>query len=167
MPGSKVFLPQAIPAPVLAAVISIIATRLFNLLMLVLLFRSDTGGTLSEILRLSLLPDYRLLFMLMGGVFLFEAGSVLMLLRGSYRWRTLFICCQCLVLLLILFRGRGEGLSCLPGIDPADSHHFVRHILLQKIPDLLIILLLCVPASSRAFFRRVPGPAAGHGEQER
>ena len=164
MSGFNVFLPQAIPAPVLTAVISIIATRLFNLLMLVLLLKPDTGGTLSEIFRLSLLPDYRLLFMLMGMIFVFDAVSVLMLLRGSYRWRTLFICCQCLVLLLILCGGWGEGLSGLPGIDPADSRHFVRHILLQKIPDGLIILLLWMPASSRTFFRRIP--ASGHGEKE-
>ena len=160
MPGLKNFIPQGIPAPVLTAVISVIATRLFNLLMLLLLLQSDTGNCPGELHRLSLLPDYRLLFILTGMVFVFDAVAVLMLLRGSNRGRTLFICCQCLTILLIVCCLPGGSLA---GIDPADRQNFAWHSLLQKIPDLLVIMMLYLPASSRMFFRRTSAPESGDG----
>lgn len=142
----------SLPAPVIAAVIAILATRLFNLLMVIL--HPDGNHSAELLFRLSPLPGYLLIFIGAVLLFLFEIGCALALLRGSLWGRRGFIGCQCLLVVLMLPALWGAGIAVIPGVDIQDIQQLGRHILLQKLPDSLIILMLCHPASSRRFFQK-------------
>lgn len=66
----------SLPAPVIAAVIAILATRLFNLLMVIL--HPDGNHSAELLFRLSPLPGYLLIFI--GAVYCF-------CLRSAVHWR--------------------------------------------------------------------------------
>ena len=150
MPATPFFSAGRLPAPVLAAAIAILLTRLFNLLMFV--FQPD-GAQHGELLpQLSLLPGYLLLFSLVLVVYLSEIATAVALLAGKPGGRKMFIGCQGLLLLLVIvICWPGDG--ALPGIDMEDAQQLGRHLLLQKIPDVLILLMLYIPASSHGFFK--------------
>ncbi len=146
------FAGRSLPAPVMAAAIAIVATRIFNLLMIFLLpDGGESGGLLHQ---LSMLPGYMAIFSLGIGIFITETVCAVMLLNGCPRARKLFIGCQCLLVVLVLAGSGWEGAAGVLGGDSADTQQLGYHILLQKIPDIIIILMLCLPASSREFFNR-------------
>lgn len=142
----------SLPEPVMAAVIAIIATRVFNLLMILLKPDGDSSAELW--FQLSPLTGYLLVLLLAILTFVFDTACALALLYGSRLSRQLFVGFQCLLVLLMLLPIPGEGVASVFGIDPQDARQLGQHILLQKLPDILIILMLCLPVSSRRFFRR-------------
>mgnify|MGYP004708844141 FL=1 len=96
MPGSSSKARGRLPAPVLAAVLAIILTRLFNLLMFI---RHPEGiprdGVFQE---LSILPGYVLLFSVLLFLLLAELISAGLLLAGRRSGRRIFTGCLCLTL---------------------------------------------------------------------
>ncbi len=154
MPGRSDKAQHRLPAPVIAAVLAIILTRLFNLLMFV---RQPEGiprdGVLQE---LSTLPGYVVLFTVLLVLLLTELISAGLLLAGRRSGRRIFTGCLCLTLIMAgIFGWQGPGVT--DGVDVADISQLRGHLLLQKIPDIVILLMLYLPASSRYYFRRQQG----------
>ncbi|ARU93490.1 YbjO family protein [Tatumella citrea] len=154
MPGRPNKAQNALPAPVITAVLAIILTRLFNLLMFI---QQPEGvprdGVFEE---LSSLPGYILLFSVLMVLLITELLSAGLLLSGRRSGRSIFTACQCLVLLIAGIIFGWHGLEIAEGVDVADISQLRNHLLLQKIPDMVILLMLYLPASSRHYFRRKP-----------
>lgn len=152
MPAVKFRSGPELPEPVMAAVIAIVATRVFNLLMILL--KPDGASSADLWFQLSPLTGYLLILILAILTFIFDIGCALALLWGSRRGRQMFVGFQCMLVILVILPVSGEGVANLLGIDPQDARQLGQHILLQKLPDILIILMLCLPISSRRYFRR-------------
>ncbi|WP_294902375.1 YbjO family protein [Tatumella sp. UBA2305] len=146
MPGIADKARSRLPAPVIAAVMAIIVTRLFNLLMC--LWHPEGPPRDGVFQELTTPPGYLLLF----GVLLAELISAGLLLVGWRGGRLIFTGCLCLTLAMAgIFGGQVPGLT--DGLDVADVSQLSVHLLLQKIPDMVILLMLYLPASSRYYFR--------------
>lgn len=151
MPGRADKARSHLPAPVIAAVLAIIVTRLFNLLMC--LWHPEGPPRDGVFQELSTLPGYVLLFSVLLVLLLAELISAGLLLAGWRSGRLIFTGCLCLTLAMAgIFGGQIPGIA--DGLDVADVSQLSVHLLLQKIPDMIILLMLYLPASSRYYFRR-------------
>jgi len=75
-------------------------------------------------------------------------------MRGSNRGRWCYVATQVIGLSFMLVASLGWIYPEIFSIDGENNVQIIRHTLSQKIPDLLVLLLLFLPASSRAFFRK-------------
>jgi len=74
-------------------------------------------------------------------------------MRGSNAGRWGYVATQIVVLLYMLMASVGWIYPEIFSIPGENNAQIIHHTLLQKLPDVLVLLLLFVPASSRAFFR--------------
>ncbi|MXP49239.1 DUF2593 family protein [Pantoea sp. Eser] len=86
-------------------------------------------------------------------IFLFELRCAFTLMRGSNRGRWGYVATQVIVLGYMLMASMGWIYPEIFSIDGDNNAQIVHHTLLQKLPDLLVLLLF-VPLSSRAFFSK-------------
>ena len=140
------------PVPVTVAGIAIIATRCLSVLMLA----NELG--LEEIAnfvhRSAQAWDSTLIFIASQLIFFYELRCAFLLLRGSNRGRWGFAATQLVVLLYMLLASTGAIYPEIFSISGANNAQIIHHTLMQKLPDLLVLGLLFVPAASRAFFRK-------------
>ena len=139
------------PVPVTVAGIAIIATRCLSVLMLA----NELGySELANFVHRSAQSwDATLIFIASQLIFLFELRCAFTLMRGSNRGRWGYVATQIVVLIYMLF-SLGGIYPEIFSIDGDNNVQIIHHTLAQKIPDLLVLMLLFVPASSRAFFRK-------------
>ncbi|MCZ4058845.1 YbjO family protein [Pantoea sp. LMR881] len=144
-------LPDA-PVPVTVAGIAIIATRCLSVLMLV----NELGYTemANFVHRSAQAWDSTFIFVASQLIFLFELRCAFTLMRGSHRGRWGYVATQVVVLAYMLLASTGWIYPEIFSISGANNTQIVHHTLLHKLPDLLIIGLLFMPASSRAFFHK-------------
>ncbi|WP_054634243.1 YbjO family protein [Pantoea stewartii] len=144
-------LPDA-PVPVTVAGIAIIATRCLSVLMLV----NVLGYTeiINFLHRSAQSWDSTLIFIASQIIFLFELRCAFTLMRGSNRGRWGFVVVQIVVLCYMLMASTGGIYPEIFSIDGESNLQIIHHTLQQKLPDLAVFLLLFLPASSRAFFRK-------------
>ncbi|MGD9424261.1 YbjO family protein [Pantoea sp. NSTU24] len=140
------------PVPVTVAGIAIIATRCLSVLMLA----NELGySELANFVHRSAQSwDATLIFIASQLIFLFELRCAFTLMRGSNRGRWGYVATQIVVLIYMLFASLGGIYPEIFSIDGDNNVQIIHHTLAQKIPDLLVLMLLFVPASSRAFFRK-------------
>ena len=140
------------PVPVTVAGIAIIATRCLSVLMLA----NELGfeEMVNFVHRSAQAWDSTLIFIASQLIFFYELRCAFMLLRGSNQSRWGFAATQLLVLLYMLTASTGGIYPEIFSISGANNAQIVHHTLMQKLPDLLVLGLLFLPASSRAFFRK-------------
>jgi hypothetical protein len=140
------------PAPVMVAGIAIIATRCLSVLMLA----NELGfeEIANFVHRSAQAWDSTLIFIASQLIFLFELRCAFTLMRGSNRGRWGYVFTQVIVLIYMLMASVGWIYPEIFSIPGETNAQIVHQTLLQKVPDILVLLLLFVPATSRAFFRR-------------
>jgi len=140
------------PVPVTVAGIAIIATRCLSVLMLA----NELGY--SEIAnfvhRSAQAWDSTLIFIASQLIFLFELRCAFTMMRGSNRGRWGYVATQVVVLSYMLVASLGWIYPEIFSIDGDNNNQIIHHTLSQKLPDLLVLMLLFIPASSRAFFSK-------------
>ncbi len=139
------------PAPVMVAGIAIIATRCLSVLMLANELGYDEMANFVH--RSAQAWDSTLIFIASQLIFLFELRCAFTLLRGSNRGRWGYVMAQIIVLGYMLMASVGWIYPEIFSIPGETNAQIIHHTLMQKMPDALVLLLLFVPASSRAFFR--------------
>ncbi|MDF7630076.1 YbjO family protein [Erwiniaceae bacterium L1_55_4] len=139
------------PAPVMVAGIAIIATRCLSVLMLANELGYDEMANFVH--RSAQAWDSTLIFIASQLIFLFELRCAFILLRGSNRGRWGYVMAQIIVLGYMLMASVGWIYPEIFSIPGETNAQIIHHTLMQKVPDALVLLLLFVPASSRAFFR--------------
>ncbi|WP_246856740.1 YbjO family protein [Brenneria corticis] len=141
------------PVPVMVAGIAIIATRLLGVLLLAWeLGLSELGGWIGSSAQSW---DATLVLLLSLVIVCAEVRCGFAVLTGANWGRWGYVICQCLVALYMLLASVSEYFPAIFHIS-GDSHTAVLHqLLLQKIPDLLVIFLLFFPRRSRRFFTRL------------
>ncbi|AIR86844.1 MULTISPECIES: YbjO family protein [Erwiniaceae] len=139
------------PAPVMVAGIAIIATRCLSVLMLANELGYDEIANFVH--RSAQAWDSTLIFIASQLIFLFELRCAFTLLRGSNRGRWGYVVAQIIVLGYMLMASVGWIYPEIFSIPGETNAQIIHHTLMQKVPDALVLLLLFVPASSRAFFR--------------
>lgn len=144
-------LPSETPVPVMVAGVAIIATRCLSVLMLA----NELGYTelVNFVHRSAQSWDSTLIFIASQMIFFIELRCAIILMRGANRGRWGYVMTQILVLGYMLMASMGWIYPEIFSISGENSVQVVHHTLLQKLPDALVLLLLFVPASSRAFFR--------------
>ncbi|MDE1185239.1 MAG: YbjO family protein [Pantoea sp.] len=144
--------PVITPAPVTVAGIAIIATRCISVLMLANELGYDE--LVNFVHRSAQAWDSTLIFVASQLIFLFELRCAFTLMRGSNRGRWGYVATQVVVLGYMLLASMGWIYPEIFSIHGESNAQIIHHTLLQKLPDAMVLLLLFVPASSRAFFRR-------------
>ena len=139
------------PAPVMVAGIAIIATRCLSVLMLANELGYDEMANFVH--RSAQAWDSTLIFIASQLIFLFELRCAFTLLSGSNRGRWGYVIAQIIVLGYMLMASVGWIYPEIFSIPGETNAQIIHHTLMQKVPDALVLLLLFVPASSRAFFR--------------
>lgn len=140
------------PVPVTVAGIAIIATRCLSVLMLA----NELGyNEIANFVHRSAQSwDATLIFVASQLIFLFELRCAFTLMRGSNRGRWGYVATQVIVLSYMLVASLGWIYPEIFSIDGDNNVQIIHHTLSQKIPDLVVLMLLFLPASSRAFFRK-------------
>ncbi|WP_019106177.1 YbjO family protein [Pantoea ananatis] len=142
----------AAPVPVTVAGVAIIATRCLSVLMLA---NELVYTELANFVHRSAQSwDSTLIFIASQVIFLFELRCAFTLMRGSNRGRWGFVAAQIVVLLYMLMASTGGIYPEIYSIAGENNLQIIHRTLLQKLPDLMVLLLLFLPASSRAFFRK-------------
>ncbi|WP_058973360.1 YbjO family protein [Type-D symbiont of Plautia stali] len=139
------------PVAVMVAGIAIIATRCLSVLMLANELGYDEIANFVH--RSAQAWDSTLIFIASQLIFLFELRCAFTLMRGSNRGRWGYVATQVIVLAYMLMASVGWIYPEIFSISGETNAQIVHHTLLQKVPDVMVLLLLFVPASSRAFFR--------------
>ncbi|CAO97219.1 YbjO family protein [Erwinia tasmaniensis] len=142
---------NSVPVTVWIAGCSIIATRCLG----VLLLANELGyeELLNLIHRSAQAWGSTLIFIASLLVWLTELRSAIALLRGHNWGRWVFLTTQVLVLAYMFSASAGWIYPELFSIVREHDAQILPSLLLDKSPDLLVLLLLFVPASSRRFFR--------------
>lgn len=143
--------PQA-PVPVIIAGQAIIATRCLS----VLLLANELGydGIADFIHRSAQAWDSTLIFIASQMIFFIELRCALTLMRGSRRGRLVYLLTQLIVLCYLWTASIGWIYPEIFSISGANNLEIFHRLILHKMPDLLVLLLLFLPASSRQFFQR-------------
>ncbi|WEA04554.1 YbjO family protein [Pantoea dispersa] len=139
------------PVPVTIAGSAIIATRCISVLMLANELGYDEIANFVH--RSAQAWDSTLIFIASQLIFLFELRCAFTLMRGSNAGRWGYVATQIVVLLYMLMASVGWIYPEIFSIPGENNAQIIHHTLLQKLPDVLVLLLLFVPTSSRAFFR--------------
>ncbi len=140
------------PVPVTVAGIAIIATRCLSVVMLA----NELGfeEMVNFVHRSAQAWDSTLIFIASQLLFFYELRCAFLLLRGSNQGRWGFAATQLVLLLYMLTASTGGIYPEIFSISGAPNAQIIYHTLLQKLPDLLVLVLLFLPGSSRAFFRK-------------
>lgn len=143
---------QSAPVPVVIAASALIAIKCIGLLLLFNnLGMEGVGGLISNSV---LAWDTTLVFLLSMVLLAIQIGCGPAVLRGRNWGRWGYVCCQILVAVYLLLASLGwieQQMFILPGETDSEV---MWQLALEKLPDVIILSLLFVPASSRHFFLR-------------
>lgn len=142
---------SAIPVPVLIAGSAIIATRCLG----VLLLANELGyqEIVNFIHRSAQSWDSTLIFIASQLIFFIELRCAIALMRGANWGRWGYVIAQAVVILYMLVASMGWVYPEIFSISGETNAEIIHTLILQKFPDLVVILLLFIPASSRKYFR--------------
>ncbi len=72
--------------------------------------------------------------------------------RGRNWARWVYLVCQCIVVLYLLLATIGSVFPEVFTVEGETSGQILHVLILQKLPDMLVLALLFVPTASRRFF---------------
>lgn len=140
-----------VPAFVQVAALAIILIRCLDLLMLLNLL--GVGG-IGEFIRRSVQTWALTLVFLASLVLVFvEIWCAFSVVRGRNWARWLYLSTQVIAASYLWAASLGYGYPELFSIAGESKQDIFRSLVMQKLPDILVLLLLFVPANSRRFFR--------------
>lgn len=143
---------QFIPVPVMVGASAIVATRCLEF---ILLFDAMGVAGMTDFVRASAGSWLNSLILLVSLIIvLVECRAAYAMMRGRNWGRWAFIGCQAVVvsyMLLASFEWFGPKIF---RFETDSQGEFLSALLMQKIPDIVVILLLFVPPVSRRFFLR-------------
>lgn len=144
-------LPEA-PVAVSVAGIAIIVTRCLSVLMLA----NELGYAeiVNFVHRSAQAWDSTFIFIASQLIFLFELRCAFTLMRGSNRGRWGYVGTQVIVLFYMLMASMGWIYPEIFSISGESNAQIIHHTLLQKLPDVIVLMLLFLPVSSRIFFHK-------------
>ncbi|MEG3112754.1 MULTISPECIES: YbjO family protein [unclassified Pantoea] len=144
-------LPEA-PVAVSVAGIAIIVTRCLSVLMLA----NELGYAeiVNFVHRSAQAWDSTFIFIASQLIFLFELRCAFTLMRGSNRGRWGYVGTQVIVLFYMLMASMGWIYPEIFSISGESNAQIIHHTLLQKLPDVVVLMLLFLPVSSRVFFHK-------------
>lgn len=142
---------ESIPVPVWIAGIAIIATRCLG----VLLLANELGlmELMNFVHRSAQAWDSTLIFIASQLIFFIELRCAIALMRGHDWGRWGFLIAQVVVLSYMSVASMGWVYPEIFSINSGNDSQVIASLLLQKLPDILVLLLLFVPQSSRRFYR--------------
>lgn len=142
---------ESIPVPVWIAGIAIIATRCLG----VLLLANELGlmELMNFVHRSAQAWDSTLIFIASQLIFFIELRCAIALMRGHGWGRWGFLIAQVVVLSYMFVASMGWVYPEIFSINSGNDSQVIASLLLQKLPDILVLLLLFVPQSSRRFYR--------------
>lgn len=137
-----------VPVPIMVAAIAIIMTRCLGVALEV--HEMGINGLLMFVRLVAQSWSATLIFIASQLLFFIELRCALALLRGHNWGRLGYGCSQLIVTGYMLFVAAGWASPVIFNLSGEKSHL----LLSQKLPDLLVLTLLFLPASSREFFRQ-------------
>lgn len=148
----KGILASPVPVPVLVGAIAIIATRLLSVLLQI----EDAGveGITSFVYRSAQAWDSTLIFIASQLIFFFELRCAVALMRGKNWARWGFVTAELVALLYMFCASMGWIYPELFTVNGENNAQVIPLLMLQKLPDSVLVFLLFVPASCRQFFRQ-------------
>ncbi|MFD1802971.1 YbjO family protein [Mixta tenebrionis] len=150
--GNAVVRRQQAPVPVTIAGQAIVATRCISLLLLVNELGYD--GVADLVHRSAQSWDSTLILIISQLIFCIELRCALTLMRGSRRGRWGYALTQAVVVLYMCAASVGGVYAEIFSISGANRFEILHSLMMHKVPDLLVLALLFLPASSRQFFQR-------------
>lgn len=142
---------SSIPVPVLVAGIAILATRLIGIILQI--HALGTEELLNFVHRSAQAWDSTLIFIASQLIFFVELRCALAILRGKNWGRWGYILSQIVILFYMFFASMGWVYPEIFSISGENNAQIIHLLISQKFPDLVIIALIFIPASSRDFFR--------------
>jgi len=143
---------QFIPVPVMIGASAIVATRCLEF---ILLFDAMGVAGVTDFVRASAGSWLNCIILLASLIIvLMECHAAYAMMRGRNWGRWAFIGCQTVVvsyMLLASFEWFGPKIF---RFETDTQGEFLSALLMQKIPDIVVVLLLFVPPVSRRFFLR-------------
>ncbi|QCR35814.1 YbjO family protein [Nissabacter sp. SGAir0207] len=141
-----------IPVPVMVGATAIIATRLLGFL---LLFDELGLAGVGDFVRASTENWINTLLLLCSLlIILLEAHCAYAVMRARNWGRWLYLGCQLVVVLYMVLASCEWFGPKIFRIENADPVAAANQLMMQKLPDALVLLLLFLPPSSRRFFTR-------------
>lgn len=140
-----------VPVLVQVAALAIILIRCLDLLMIINLLGLNGIG---EFIQRSVQTWTLTLVFLSSLVLVFvEIGCAFSLIKGRNWARWLYLLTQMIAASYLWAASLGYGYPELFSIAGETKREIFRSLVMQKMPDLLVLCLLFIPASSRRFFR--------------
>lgn len=140
-----------VPALVQVAAFGIILIRVLDLLMVFNLL--GIAGLEAFILRSVQTWSLTLVFLASLVLTFVEIWCAFALIKGHSPARWIFLATQIIAAAYLWAASLGYGYPELFSIAGASKYEIFRSLVLQKLPDLLVLVLLFVPAASRRFFQ--------------
>ncbi|SFM89297.1 Protein of unknown function [Izhakiella capsodis] len=140
------------PVTVLIAGITIIAIRLLDLLLSGIELGVDE--LLNFVHRSAQAWDSTLIFIFSQLLFFFELRCAAAIIKGKNWGRWGYIFSQIVTLCYLFVASMGWVYPEIFSISGENDGQILHRLIVQKFPDLLIIMLLFLPSTSRQFFRK-------------
>ncbi|MCX8959721.1 DUF2593 family protein [Erwinia psidii] len=140
-----------VPVPVLVAGIGIIAIRLVGVALQV--HELGTDELFRFIHRSAQAWDSTLIFIASQLLFFIQLRCALAAIRGRSWGRWGYALAQLVVIFYLFMASMGWVYPELFNISDRNQSPLLPRLLFAKLPDLMVLLLLFVPVSSREFFR--------------
>ncbi|MCP1690649.1 hypothetical protein J2T26_000474 [Citrobacter farmeri] len=140
-----------VPALVQVAALAIIMIRGLDLLMI---FNTLGVRGLAEFIHRSV-QTWSLTLVFLGSLVLVfvEIGCAFSLVKGRNWARWVYLLTQVIAAGYLWAASLGYGYPELFSIAGSSKREILHTLVMQKLPDMLVLLLLYVPATSRRFFR--------------
>lgn len=140
-----------VPTLVMVAAIGIVTIRCLDLLLLFDML--GVSGVLDFVHRSLQTRPLTLIFLASVLMFFLELCCAFAIVKGRNWGRWLFLLSQIICVVYLSLASLGWGYPELFSVAGASKHEIFRSLFTQKLPDILLLLLLFIPARSRLFFR--------------
>lgn len=140
------------PTFVLIAAIGIVTTRCLDVVLLIDML--GISGIKEFIHRGMQTRSLQVIFFGSMGMLALELCCALALARGRNWGRWIFLCTQIIATGYLWSASLGYGYPELFSVPGETRQEILRSLVMQKLPDFVVLFLLFVPPRTRLFFRR-------------
>jgi len=143
---------QFVPVPVMIGASAIVATRCLEF---ILLFDAMGVAGITDFVRASVESWWNCIILLASLIIvLAECYAAYAMMRGRNWGRWVYIGCQVVVVSYMLLASFDWFGPKIFRFETDTQGQFLFALLMQKIPDIMVVLLLFIPPVSRRFFLR-------------
>ncbi|MFK3841147.1 MULTISPECIES: YbjO family protein [Serratia] len=138
------------PVPVMVAGTAMVAIKCVSVLLL--LGELGVDGAQEFVSTSAQAWDSTLIFLAGLLLLCLQISCGFAVMRGRNWGRWIYVICQCVVVGYLLLATIGSFLPEVFTVEGESSGQILHELILQKIPDVVILALLFIPAASRRFF---------------